>query len=93
MYNMDQCSERYIKGIHYFLKTAKSHKLTGFMVVLVETIRMRENTRHRHQFNSTCCKSDFMPSSIFWTKHGETWILEDKEEEYDDTIVHPKGSP
>jgi hypothetical protein len=54
---------------------------------------MRENTRHRHRFNSTCCKSDFMPNSIFWTRHGEIWILEDKEEEYDDTIVHPEGTP
>lgn len=31
IYNMDEHSKRYIKGVHYFLKTDKRHKLTGFM--------------------------------------------------------------
>jgi hypothetical protein len=75
MYNMDRCFKGYIDVAQYFLRLLMDTSLEASCVVHVEAVRMRENTFHQEQFDSTCCKGG---SSLT--------IYHDEEEKYDDTF-------
>jgi hypothetical protein len=54
MYNMDQCSKKYIlKAFIIFLRRSRDTSKENLCVVHAESLRMREN---KHQFTSTCRK-------------------------------------
>jgi hypothetical protein len=86
MYNMDCRSKGCIKGIHYFLKTDKKHKLKGFMCCPYRDCKNEREYLSSAPIQLHLLQRGFMSNYICWTNHGDTGVLEDEEEEYDGTV-------
>ena len=94
MYNADRRSQEFIDGVHSLLRAAEANKRDGFMccpcAICKNTVEYPcSRTLHSHLF-----KSGFMPNYICWTKHGETGVVmeEDEEEQWDDNDIILDGA-
>jgi hypothetical protein len=83
MYNADRRYQEFIDGVHYFLSVAEANKRDGFMrCPCAECKNSREYASSRI-IHSHLYRSGFMSNYIYWTKHGESGVImeEDEEEE------------
>ena len=85
MYNVDRRSNEFIAGGREFLRVAEQNKHDSFMCcscVVCMNLKEFYSSRSIHLY---LFKSGFMPNYICWTKHGETGVMmeEDEEEQAD----------
>ena len=85
MYGDRRCPE-FINGMHHFLNVAKLNKLkNGFIFCPCDDCRNKRNYPCARTIHSHLLREGFMPNYFCWTKHGETGvIMEDNEEEDND---------
>ena len=81
MYNADRRSEEFINGVHYFLSVAESNKRDGFMCCPCAVCKNLTEYSNSRTLHSHLLKSGFVPNYICWTKHGESGIIMEGEEE------------
>jgi hypothetical protein len=93
MYNADHCSKEFIDGVHYFLRVAEANKWDGFMCCLCALCKNLKEYSSSRSLHSHLLKSGFMSNYICWTKHRETEvIIEGEEEQLDpDDIIAQYG--
>ena len=80
---VDRCCPEFINGMHHFLNVAKLNKLqNGFIFCPYDDCRNKRNYTCARTIHSHLLRERFVPNYFCWTKHGETWvIMEDNEEE------------
>jgi len=81
----DRRSKEFIEGVQDFLRVVEENERDGFMCCpRAMCMNLKEFSRsrsiHLHLF-----RLGFMPNYICWTKHGETGVMmeEDEEEQSD----------
>ena len=87
MYNADYSSQEFINSVHDFISVAKANTQNGFMCcpyILCKNVKDYASSRtlHEHLFRSC-----FMPNYICWTKHGESGVIMEEDEEGDDDNI------
>lgn len=87
MYNVDRCSKEYIEYVHYFVKTLGTHKQRDFICCLCRDCKDEGEYSSSTPIHLHLLQKGFMPIYICWTKHRETRVLQDKEEEDNNTIL------
>ena len=89
MYGTDRRSGEFINGVHEFLRVADANKRNGFIFCPCSVCKNQKDYSDSKILHSHLFRSGFMPSYNCWTKHGETGvIMEDNEEEEDDGNYH-----
>ena len=81
----DRCHADFIKGMHYFLSVAEANNRTnGFIYCPCSSCKNMKDYSTSKTIHVHLLKNGFMPNYNCWTKHGESGvILEDNEEEED----------
>src|ERR1041385_6367486 len=81
----DRCHPDFIKGMHYFLSVAEANNRTnGFIYCPCSSCKNIKDYSTSKTIHVHLLKNGFMPSYNCWTKHRESGvILEDNEEEED----------
>ena len=87
MYNADRRSQEFIEGVHDFIRVAEENMRNVFMscpCVQCKNVKDYASSRtlHEHLFRSC-----FMPNYICWTKHGESGVIMEEDEEGDDDNI------
>src|SRR3954463_2533328 len=82
----DRCHPDFIKGMHYFLSVAEANNQSnGFIYCPCSSCKNMKDYSTSKTIHVHLLENGFMPSYNCWTKHGESGvILEDNEEEEDD---------
>ena len=82
---VDRRSPEFISGLQEFLRAAELNKKNGFMFCPCDECRNKTNYPSARTLNFHLFRKGFMPNYFCWTKHGETGvIMEDNEEDDDD---------
>src|SRR3954462_5621271 len=81
----DRCHPDFIKGMHYFLNGAEANnRSNGFIYCPCSSCKNMKDYSTSKTIHIHLPENGFMPSYNCWTKHGESGvILEDNEEEED----------
>jgi hypothetical protein len=80
--------ENIIEGVRYFLKMSDEHKQRSFMCCLCRDYKNEREYYSPASIHLHFLKRGFMHNYICWIKHGETRVLEDKEEKEDKAIMN-----
>ena len=83
-YNADRHSQEFIDGVHDFIGVVEANTWNNYMCfpcVLYKNVKDYASSRtlHEHLFRSC-----FMPNYICWTKHGESGVIMEEDEEEGD---------
>ena len=81
----DRCTSDYIEGLHNFLEVAEANKQNGFMYCPCTVCENTKDYSDSKTLHLHLLEKGFMPHYNVWTKHGESGVMmEDNEEEKDD---------
>ena len=89
MYNADRRFQEFIDGVHFLLHAAEANRRGSFMCCPCAICKNMVEYPDSRTLHSHLLKSGFMPHYICWTKHGETGVVmeEDEEEQCDDNDI------
>ena len=84
----DRHTSEYIKGVHDFLEVAEANKQNGSMCCPCPICGNPRSYSDSKTLHTHLLYKGFMPLYNVWTKHRETGVMmEDNEEEDDDNYV------
>ena len=92
IYSADRRSEEFIAGVHQFLSIAKRNMDSRFIRCPCIDCKNQKEYSSSRDIQKHLMKRGFMPNYVCWTKHGESGVmLEDDEEEFRnlDYVEHP----
>ena len=81
----DRRSPEFINGMHNFMRVAEENKRNSFMCCPCGVCKNTKDYSSSKVLHNHLLQYGFMSDYNCWTKHGETWVItEDNEEEEDD---------
>ena len=85
MYGTDRRSDKFMNGLHEFLRVADANKRNGFVFCPCSDCKNTKDYSDSKILHIHLVWYGFMPSYNCWTKHGERGVrMEDNKEEEDD---------